>query len=510
VRILVADADETRAKRLCEALVARGFAVDAATSGPVALELALERSPRVVVAASDLPLIDGGRLAGILRANPRTRGIAMLFLVEDELDAPVAMELRDRIAASPWRDEDVVTQVEATVGRDLAPPPGPTGEIEGELSRIPLADLVHLLLRNRRSGAVRVSSDAQTGAIQVREGEIVDASARAPGAPPAGGEKALFRLLALSDGRFSFAPDTTAVVPGVHRTTRVLLAEAARQLDEWERRRAELPGLEARVRPRPLQAADSEAQDAEHPLARAVMDAAASERRVEAIVDACPFPDYQVLRAIGDLLARGRLELEPTSTVADERSRPADEAIFTPLQTRRLREWMAAQRPRPGTSAKVLVVPGDATSAAVFAAALGECRDFTPAQAPGEPPPALGELGQFPLGEGRTLRLVLTPPTPEYQPLWSLAAYGLLGAFVMLREPLESALAATQELVSALRASGRPLLHVVTPAAADGPIDDAARRLVQVERGGPLFVLPAEPDPLRRAILQNLFARLLP
>jgi CheY-like chemotaxis protein len=48
--------------------------------GASALEQALSLQPAALVVEIDLPLIDGPRLAEILRANPRTAQIAVLFV----------------------------------------------------------------------------------------------------------------------------------------------------------------------------------------------------------------------------------------------------------------------------------------------------------------------------------------------------------------------------------------------------------------------------------------------
>ena len=70
MRILIADAEGLRAKELAEACMASGHSVERVAHGAAALELALERLPELVICPLDLPIIDGGRLAEILRSNP--------------------------------------------------------------------------------------------------------------------------------------------------------------------------------------------------------------------------------------------------------------------------------------------------------------------------------------------------------------------------------------------------------------------------------------------------------
>ena len=55
---------------------------------------------------------------------------------------------------------------------------------------------------------------------------------------------------------------------------------------------------------------------------------------------------------------------------------------------------------------------------------------------------ALGTLGHVPLGEHMTLRLISTPADPTYEPLWDVAANGMLGAIILPAGPFGAALEA--------------------------------------------------------------------
>ncbi len=104
MRLLIADHDRGRAKAISEACTGRGHLVEIAPHGASALELALERVPEAVICPIDLAVIDGVRLAEILRGNPRTRTVSFIFFVNDELDAPISMDSRDATVVAPWHD----------------------------------------------------------------------------------------------------------------------------------------------------------------------------------------------------------------------------------------------------------------------------------------------------------------------------------------------------------------------------------------------------------------------
>ena len=209
MRTLIADHDAARAKTLSEACSARGMVVDCATNGASALELALERVPDVVIFPVDLPVIDALRLADILRANPRTRAASLIFLVNDDLDAPISMDPRDVSVVSPWHQEDVLHHIDAILERtarfgELRS----DSEIEGKLSQISVVDLLQIFQMNSKTGTLRISGadDSQRGSIWVRGGQVVDASVPLVDGTGLSGEKALYRLLTWRDGRFEFLP----------------------------------------------------------------------------------------------------------------------------------------------------------------------------------------------------------------------------------------------------------------------------------------------------------------
>ena len=127
MRALIADPDPERARRIGLACAARGLVVDRATHGAQALERALKHPPEIVICALELGVIDGGRLSDLLRANPRTKGVRFLYLLEDELDAPVGLQLEDRLVLAPWGEQEVLDQLDEALERDAPAPEARTG-----------------------------------------------------------------------------------------------------------------------------------------------------------------------------------------------------------------------------------------------------------------------------------------------------------------------------------------------------------------------------------------------
>ncbi|MCZ6713441.1 MAG: DUF4388 domain-containing protein [Deltaproteobacteria bacterium] len=511
MRILIADAEGPRAKGLAEACLARNHSVERVAQGAAALEWTLERQPELVVCPLDLPVIDGGRLAEILRSNPRTRDVSFLFLVKDELDAPVPMDPRDAVVVAPWHKEAVLDYIDAVLERSARQGEvRKDAEMAGQLSQISAGDLLQLFQMNRKSGTLRIQREGAAGhdSVQIRGGQVVDASVVLPDGTSLSGEKAFYRILCWEAGRFEFMPGETPAGGRIRKPTRELLLEGMRLLDEREQRRRTLPPDEMQLR---LARAPESVPSDLHPQLAQVLAVLEAYSRVGDIVDHCPLPDLQVLHILGLLRQHGALALdEPAS--GPRPSKPEEERLLTPTQVRRLREWSAAQRPAAGPVLKVLIVSATPSVLLGISEVLKQFSEFRPGpRLERAPDTGLGTLGHFPLGEGLSLRLLAVPADTRYAPLWEVAAAGMLGAVIVPNGPYGNGLEATEAAFTRLDALGsRPALHLFL---ADGPsasLSEEAREQSASLEEGTVFVLPASPSDERVPVLRNVFASLVP
>ena len=157
-RVLIADTDAERSRRIVEACTSHGMVCSTSSHGAEALEIALADMPAAVLTTLDLPLIDGPKLAAILHANPRTQGIGVLFLCDSEADAE--RDDLDGQVLPPSADPDTVARClqafvvhressgEAQAGED--------GGVEGQLAHVTVQDLFQLLHANLRSGSLEL------------------------------------------------------------------------------------------------------------------------------------------------------------------------------------------------------------------------------------------------------------------------------------------------------------------------------------------------------------------
>ena len=89
VRILVVDADPTVQRALGNALAQAGFEVSASGEGPEALRMARSDKPALVLAAANLPGVDGYTFVSRLRMEdgPSTHAPIILLLPENDSEA---------------------------------------------------------------------------------------------------------------------------------------------------------------------------------------------------------------------------------------------------------------------------------------------------------------------------------------------------------------------------------------------------------------------------------------
>ena len=501
-----------RARRIVAACLANGFETHHVETGAAALEAALAEAPQLVVISVELPLIEGPRLAEILRANPRTAEARCLFL--GRLAGRPASPF-DEVMPASAQAEDVAAQVVAMLARQtrmdaVRRESAARREVEGRLGQIPLADLIQLFHVNRRSGRVELTraqanGSPETGAVWLHDGNVVHATA----GPHVQAEKALLRLLAWRDGRFTFTSDAIAPTTTITAPTRVLLLEGLRQLDEAERARSTLPALSAHVR---LAVARSEIPHVVHPVTQEVLLLLEMYERVADVVDHCSHPDYQVLRTLATLIERGLLAVS-RGTSAET---PRGATWLEPAALRRLHDWLQAGRPagRVARSAKLLVAACDLEATRDFMRLLAALPGLEPAADLEQGrlgPDDLAPLGRLRLGEGPHLELIQIPIAEAFAPVWPVLTHRALGVLLVHTHPVLQAEARLKPLVQGLsRLAELRLFRVLLLRKGERVgAEEMQQRLSQLDRSS-LFLLPLENGKDPHSLLATLVARVLP
>jgi len=413
-KILLADPDLVSVRALTRALRQKGCQVYSARDGGRALELAILRSPDLVLFDRACPVLEARTFADILRTNPRTDTIPVIFTASAEEPDEAQRDVPGALLRKPYNLDEVLAHIDdllARAERARTDAAGPQ-EIEGALAQLALPDLLQTLAQGRRTGRVTLRRGPERGEVELVEGRPVDARTG-----PAQGEKALFRLLGWVEGSFSFQPGPAAAEARIGRGTDELLLEGARQIDEGRR----LTEVLARAGTRWVQAPGAVLR-AVPPVARDVLAGLDAPRSLPELLDAVEGPDLSVLQALAMLHGEGLVE------PLDVDAPPAPEPLLSAAEAHAVRA--RAQRGRASPRSQVVKVLVGARDAA----AAREALSMLPLLAPeGVQAQALGTVAELELAEGLVLHFCIVPSGELARPLWrpfTLDAAGLVVADV--------------------------------------------------------------------------------
>jgi CheY-like chemotaxis protein len=509
--ILIAEGQDARRRQLAEGFSKSGLEIEVVADGASALEQSLSLQPALVVAASDLPLLEAPKLAEILRANPRTRSVRFVFLGEEgrfidsagfsDVFLPRDVPIDDVVstAASELAIQKRLTVLNRAVEQEDRP--------SGYFPDLPLLDVMHCLHLWKRSGRVDLRCEGLKdghgrGSIWIHEGEVVDAELG-----DALGRKALYRLLGWDQGQFALDPSGLHVTRTPIAPLGPLLKEGLRQLSQGRLLRDQLPSLDSPVGLR-VRAADL--PNILHPLTQEVLSLLELHETVGQVVDQCSFPDYQVLRTLSTLADRAIINLG-SSAVRDH----LDTALFDDHQLRRLNEWALSEPVHsPRAALKLLVaascpsalsdfagllrrVPG-ATLAAGFESGQVDARSFS-------------TLARVECDAGVAIELVNVPIGEELAPLWPTAGAGALGTLFLLSGSVGEAASNVQPMSDALRRLPRSRIFNLFLFHKDEPISasELGENISLIDEAS-LFMLPLEGGKTPLALIRSVFARVVP
>jgi len=348
--VLIANPNREILRSLGNALHERGYDVRAARDGSKALEKAILAHPRVILFDEDCPLIPAKKFIQILRSNPRTEDIPVILMVGEEGDT-AGLGYREAFIRKPFNNDELLALVAATL-RKMATAEqvrGETREIEGSLSQISLFDLLQIFHMNKKTGRLDVESPSGQARIFIRQGRVMHASLGRHL-----GEKALFRVVGWTEGNFAFVPEQTTEDANIRRPTDALLLEAARQADELEQLRQELPADNVRL------AAVADIKDRYeglHPVTKQIVDLLEFYDTVGGLVEHTRVSDFEACRALRTLLDKGVLRVVGRN-LEQEQGQPllAHEVLYE------LKVKVAASSPTPERQVRaqvVIVCPGE-------------------------------------------------------------------------------------------------------------------------------------------------------
>ncbi|MGI5863982.1 MAG: DUF4388 domain-containing protein [Myxococcales bacterium] len=424
-KVLLADPDTKVLRDLSRALRERGYQTSVASDGSRALEVAVLRHPEVVVFDSGCGLVDVRSFTQILRTNPRTEDIPVI-VTGTASDADKLRIARDGFLRKPYNLDEVLGRIAQVFRRlDASRELKNDREIEGSLKQMGIPDLLQVLSTNRRSGTLSLENGEDRGEIQLSEGRPVNARFGT-----VEGEKALFRLLGMTEGSFAFVPGAFSGAPKIARSTEEALLEGLRQADEAAVLRGKLPPLKDRL----MLAPDASLSADQHPVTAEVVRLLAEPRPLGEVLDLSSATDFEVLAAVKSLLDKR------IARVAPELEVKAAEPLLMPAALHALRARILRGRPAAKEAVGKVILASDAQkSVRSFLASLRDLPGFKSLRSP--TPELLGTWARLDFQDGLRVELVSIPGADEARPLWRACAAGALGALVLDRGPASTRMA---------------------------------------------------------------------
>ncbi len=232
--IVHVDDDPTILRLVALAFEKAGHQIVSMTDAERAERKIRELKPHLLICDISMPFMDGFELVAKLRTGDGAVNAPVIFFSAVGGD-DVVLRAFEMGAVDFVRKPASIVELQARVDARLARAGGNGSsevnykpDLRGNLSLMSVADLLTAAESAQKSAELRVKSGAQTGEIRICRGNIVDGRFAEHT-----GEKAVYRMAALSDGQFemSLLPDDMVTGP-LNVQPRFALMEAARLLDE--------------------------------------------------------------------------------------------------------------------------------------------------------------------------------------------------------------------------------------------------------------------------------------
>jgi CheY-like chemotaxis protein len=477
-RVLIADPSDKSRQALSAYLREKGLEIIEAADGSKALAETLLRNPDILLLDLSVPILPPERLVQILRSNPNTRSMPVFFLSDREQSVTGFRQGVDEFIRKPFHEEEILLRIQRSLYQDpLTEALTGDSEISGNLSQIFLPDLWQMLSMNRKNGILQVEAEHISGSVYIERGEIISAVTR-----NITGEKALFRLIPLKEGKFRFLPGKVGVRRTIFTPSQQAILEGMRHDDELRRLGDTLP------HPTDGVAAVPEAHEiaAAGGVIREILLLAEFCATVEEIVDNCGFPDLVVYEALIALRDRGVLRF------GNFDARPHKSDFLPSEDLARLRARLEDHGSGAGeASGQIVFYLPDPSLLEGLLMALGKFRDFevdnvffSLRRKEGIP---AGMFGRLRVGEKCSIRLYAFPFLRVHSPLWYTLAPSPLGIVVFLKDEMSGSLESLMAISDYTRGvSARVVLAVMGTSFADFGIGENTLRLFRnrVERLG--------------------------
>jgi uncharacterized protein (TIGR02266 family) len=283
--------------------------VSVARNGREALERAREVHPDLILLDVMMPEMDGFEVAAALRADPGTRDVPVIFItmrggLEDKVRG---LELgAEDYLVKPVQRAELVARVKNVLRRaEALRAASPQASLmRGRLEMMSLPNLIQVLEAERRTGALRLSSEGRRGEIWLTAGQIAFAVEG-----PRRGEAAIYNLLTWQQGEFELelTPGTVPAEAEVMAPNQSLLMEGMRRLDEMPALHQTLSLLKGAIQMRPVFREELLGRGLPGTL-RQLVELCEGKRTTPQLLQVSDLDDWQTLTFLARFLRLGMLD----------------------------------------------------------------------------------------------------------------------------------------------------------------------------------------------------------
>lgn len=502
-RILLALNDDEEIKAFSGYLAGLGLDITPVKDGARALETAINEVPSLIITELDLPVISGEKFFQIIRKNPHTSKVPFLFISKSIADIRGFRTGADIFLVKPIN----MVELYGRIRQALTIKDGPataSKEIEGKLSHMPLPDMLQFLHLNRKEGELRVTSAGQRGSIFIKDGQVYNALLEG-----AEKEKALFRLLQWAEGRFEFIPMSVSITRKIRATTGNLIMEGMRQLDEFKKKRDQLPDPSLPVKARVSRDGLPEGLQ---PVIYEIINVLKHGLTVGQVVEQCSHPDYEVYQALASMIGRGIVEIQKQDSL---KAYQHHEEFLTHDQMISIREKIISRfADLTDTShGKVLLI---STSGDLVNSFVKRCLSIHGFNAmhktsgPQNTEDPAGAVAKFRLYGGMDLLLFSIPSVKHMGPLWRAFSGNMIGLILLwdgnTASELKELAQAKKELLSKRRV---PVVQIYAGANAANEEIAAYRKTLNLRNDEPFFQLGKDDRSTASEVFYSIFSNIL-
>jgi CheY-like chemotaxis protein len=236
VKVLLVD-DNPMIRNMLRQAIGELAPVEIANDAAEALLKVVESPPDLVVTDYQMPGMDGRQLLEKLKSRPATAKVPLILMAsKSDISEKLKMvqDVVEVFVEKPFFIKEATTSIKRVIDRialeKMARDGSGDGKLRGSLAQMNCMDLLQSLEMGRKTCSLSLTNNGEQCDLYFTEGQIKHAVYG-----KLKGDKAVYKVLAWTDGNFKVDFSGTSSEQTTTRSTQGLLMEGLRLLDESNR-----------------------------------------------------------------------------------------------------------------------------------------------------------------------------------------------------------------------------------------------------------------------------------